>query len=35
MLREALQRRLDTVTDDELLEAIGTPYDTYAMEPDA
>lgn len=30
-LRAALQRRIDSLTDDELLEAVGLPFDSYPL----
>ena len=31
-VREAILKRLETTTDDELLEAVGYPEDTYEMD---
>jgi len=30
-IRAALQRRVETLTDDELLEAVGLPFDSYPL----
>lgn len=35
MLRGALEARLASLSDDELLEAVGAPFDTYAVDPPA
>jgi hypothetical protein len=32
MIRRAIERRLKLVGDHELLEAVGSPYDTYEIE---
>ena len=29
MIRAAIQRRMDMIPDDELIEAVGAPFDTY------
>ncbi|CAM3329705.1 hypothetical protein HZS38_04885 [Xenorhabdus nematophila] len=31
MLRKALQVRLDSMSDEEIVEACGVPFDTYEM----